>query len=165
MEWYHADLEKRHEALRAVPPRFKGRNIRDKIPECGANANGEDRKMAEWLADDVSSFPWRYTTTEVAYIVEGEADIVPNDGRKRVTARPGDVVTLPKGLSCTWYIKGKLKKRYKYVTDSNAYAYTNMHNDHPTVGSVHTGIPEILGAVDVNEHREFRGILEDERKF
>jgi len=121
-------------------------------------------RWTEWVAD-VSSFPWRYTTSEVAYIVEGEADILPNDGGEQVSVRQGDVVTLPKGLSCTWYIKGKLKKRYKYVTDANAYAYKNMENDHPTVGSVYSGIPEILGATNINEHRGFNGILDDERKF
>ncbi|NOU24000.1 MAG: cupin domain-containing protein [Methylotenera sp.] len=62
---------------------------------------------------EVSQFPWRFNTQEIAYILEGEVTITPNDGSAAVSFQAGDLVTFPAGLSCTWNIKKALRKHYQ----------------------------------------------------
>jgi len=46
---------------------------------------------------------------EVALILEGDADIVTDDGRT-LTVGPGDVLVTPKGSAGTWVIREKIAK-------------------------------------------------------
>lgn len=46
---------------------------------------------------------------EVALILEGDADIVTDDGRT-LTVGPGDVLVTPKGSAGTWMIREKIAK-------------------------------------------------------
>ncbi|MBD3244835.1 MAG: DUF861 domain-containing protein [Candidatus Moranbacteria bacterium] len=62
---------------------------------------------------ETSSFPWSYDEQESCYILEGEAEITPEDGEK-VVIKSGDFVVFPKGLKCTWDIKKPIKKHYKF---------------------------------------------------
>jgi uncharacterized cupin superfamily protein len=61
-----------------------------------------------WERDpDTWSFERPYD--EVALILEGDADIVTNDGRT-LTVGPGDVLVTPKGSAGTWVIRERLVK-------------------------------------------------------
>lgn len=60
----------------------------------------------------VSHFGWSYDDTEICYILEGCAKVQP-EGGEAVEFGPGDMVTFPKGMKCTWEIKKAVKKYYK----------------------------------------------------
>jgi uncharacterized cupin superfamily protein len=62
---------------------------------------------------EVSKFPWSFGTKEIAYILEGEVTVTPNDGSGPVSFQAGDLVTFPAGMSCTWDIKKALRKHYQ----------------------------------------------------
>ena len=62
---------------------------------------------------EVSQFPWSFGTQEIAYILEGEVTITPNDGSAAVNFQAGDLVTFPAGLSCTWNVKKALSNHYQ----------------------------------------------------
>jgi uncharacterized cupin superfamily protein len=61
---------------------------------------------------EASEFPWTYDEPETCYFLEGEVTVTGDDGE---TARvgPGDLVTFPQGLSCTWKITTAVKKHYR----------------------------------------------------
>lgn len=63
---------------------------------------------------EVSEFPWTYSSQEIAYILEGEVTVTPNDGSAAVSFGAGDLVTFPVGLSCTWHVKKALRKHYQF---------------------------------------------------
>ena len=51
-----------------------------------------------------SRFNWHYAEKETCYFLEGEVEIETETGGK-INIGKGDLVTFPKGLSCTWNIK------------------------------------------------------------
>lgn len=61
---------------------------------------------------EVSVFPWTYDAAEVAYVLEGEVVVTP-DGDEPVKLGPGDLVTFPAGMSCTWEVRKPLRKHYR----------------------------------------------------
>ena len=61
-------------------------------------------------------FPWTYEETETCYILEGEVVVTP-DGGPPVTIRAGDLVTFPKGMSCTWDIRKRIRKHYSFADE------------------------------------------------
>lgn len=62
---------------------------------------------------EISTFPWSYSSKEIAYILEGEVTVTPTDGEP-VSFAAGDLVTFDTGLSCTWQVKKALKKHYHF---------------------------------------------------
>lgn len=62
---------------------------------------------------EVSNFPWSYDRQETCYILEGEVTVTP-DGGEPVEIVAGDLVTFPKGMSCTWDISEDIKKHYNF---------------------------------------------------
>lgn len=62
---------------------------------------------------EVSEFPWSYGEAETCYFLEGDVVVIP-DGGKSVAMSKGDLVTFPKGMSCTWKINTAVKKHYKF---------------------------------------------------
>jgi len=62
---------------------------------------------------EVSTFPWTYDKQETCYILQGEVVVTP-DGGEPVEIVRGDLVTFPKGMSCTWEIKQDIKKHYNF---------------------------------------------------
>ena len=62
---------------------------------------------------EVSEFPWEYDVTETCYFLEGEAIVTPNDG-DAVKLLKYDLVTFPKGMTCTWKITKNVKKHYNF---------------------------------------------------
>ena len=62
---------------------------------------------------EVSEFPWTYSDRETCYFLEGDVVVTP-DGGEAVSMGQGDLVTFPKGMSCTWKINKAVKKHYKF---------------------------------------------------
>lgn len=62
---------------------------------------------------EVSTFPWQYSNTEIAYILEGEVTVTPKGGTP-VSFGVGDLVTFSTGLNCVWDVKKSLRKHYHF---------------------------------------------------
>jgi uncharacterized cupin superfamily protein len=62
---------------------------------------------------EVSEFPWTYDTEEICYLLEGKVLVTPQDGPP-VTFGQGDLVTFPRGVSCTWKILEDVRKHYRF---------------------------------------------------
>lgn len=73
-------------------------------------------KWATW-EKEVSVFPWVFPEQEIAYILEGECVITPENG-VAVKFGKGDLVTFPAGMKTSWEVKKPLHKHYKL--DGNA---------------------------------------------
>ena len=59
-----------------------------------------------------SEFPWSYNSTEQCLVLEGEVTVVTEEGESSIG--PGDLVTFPSGLSCTWKVSKVVKKHYTF---------------------------------------------------
>jgi uncharacterized protein len=62
---------------------------------------------------EISEFPWSYDEPECCYFLEGEAEVAP-DGGLPVRIGKGDLVTFPKGMSCTWKVLRNVRKHYRF---------------------------------------------------
>lgn len=62
---------------------------------------------------EVSRFDWHYDETEICYLLKGSVVVKAKDGRD-ARFGAGDLVTFPKGLSCTWDIKEPVRKHYNF---------------------------------------------------
>ncbi|WP_018985593.1 cupin domain-containing protein [Methylophilus methylotrophus] len=62
---------------------------------------------------EISIFPWQYSSTEIAYILEGEVTVTPKGGAP-VSFSAGDLVTFSSGLDCVWEVKKPLRKHYHF---------------------------------------------------
>lgn len=62
---------------------------------------------------EVSKFPWSYDAQETCYILEGEVVVTP-EGGEPVEIREGDLVTFPRGMSCTWDVRKPIRKHYTF---------------------------------------------------
>ena len=60
-----------------------------------------------------SQFPWTYSSTEQCLVIEGEVTVATESGE--VSFGPGDLVTFPAGLSCTWTVSKPVKKYYTFL--------------------------------------------------
>lgn len=71
--------------------------------------------VSQWpvWTKEVSVFPWQYDSTEIAYILEGEVTVTPDNGAA-VSFKACDLVTFSRGLSCTWTVKKPLRKHYYF---------------------------------------------------
>jgi uncharacterized protein len=70
------------------------------------------RDWPVWEKEE-SDFPWTYDETEECYILEGEFDIITDEGS--FTVVKDDFVTFHKGLSCRWIIRKRVKKHYNFL--------------------------------------------------
>ncbi|MGQ9920953.1 MAG: cupin domain-containing protein [Desulfobacca sp.] len=61
-----------------------------------------------------STFAWTYDAEETAYVLEGQVTVTCPDGQQ-VDLGPGDLVRFPRGLSCTWHVKKKIRKVYRFA--------------------------------------------------
>jgi len=59
-----------------------------------------------------SEFPWQYDVSETCYLLEGKVKVTTDE--EDVEFGAGDMVTFPKGLSCTWQVKEKVRKHYTF---------------------------------------------------
>ncbi len=62
---------------------------------------------------EVSTFPYFYDEQEMCYFLEGDVIVTP-DGGQPVSIGKGDLVTFPKGMSCTWDIRKPVRKHYQF---------------------------------------------------
>lgn len=84
------------EVKKATPEEIRKRNATSwPIWECG-----------------VSTFPWHYDDCETCYILEGQVTVKAAD--HSISFGPGDLVTFPKGLDCTWTVTQPVRKHYKF---------------------------------------------------
>ena len=71
--------------------------------------------IATWgiWTKEKSKFPWTYDATETCYFLEGDVVVTP-EGGEPVQVGKGDLVTFPRGMSCTWDIRTAVKKHYSF---------------------------------------------------
>jgi hypothetical protein len=62
---------------------------------------------------EASEFPWSYDERETCYFLEGDVVVTP-DGGAPVPMGKGDLVTFPRGMSCTWKIRKDVRKHYRF---------------------------------------------------
>ena len=62
---------------------------------------------------EASRFPWTYNDKETCYFIRGKAIVTPDGGEPQEFGR-GDLVTFPKGMSCTWEILEDVEKYYNF---------------------------------------------------
>lgn len=62
---------------------------------------------------EASEFPWSYDDTETCYFLKGEVEVTPAGGAP-VQMGAGDLVTFPRGMSCTWKIRKDVRKHYTF---------------------------------------------------
>jgi uncharacterized protein len=86
--------------------------IRVEKPDASKMATLGVKRWPIW-SKEVSTFPWDYSSQEIAYILEGEVTVTPIDGNP-VSFGAGDLVTFPAGLSCIWDVKKALRKHYQF---------------------------------------------------
>jgi len=74
-----------------------------------------ERKVFSWpiWEKEVSIFPWTYDTEETCYLLTGKVTVTTEDGNL-VHFGKGDLVTFPRGMSCTWDIQEDVKKHYQF---------------------------------------------------
>ncbi|NOZ55711.1 MAG: cupin domain-containing protein [Calditrichaeota bacterium] len=90
------------------------------MPEIKIERNPDTKKLEElgvfnwpiWEKEE-SEFPWTYSEQETCYFLEGEVVVTP-EGGEPVRVGKGDLVTFPKGMSCTWKIEKAVKKHYHF---------------------------------------------------
>jgi uncharacterized cupin superfamily protein len=71
-------------------------------------------RVASWpiWTKAVSAFDWHYEEPEMCYFLEGEVTVKTDRGE--VALRPGDLVSFPQGLSCTWRVIKSVRKHYRF---------------------------------------------------
>ena len=78
---------------------------------------GKLTKLGVWQwpiwTKEASEFPWIYDDSETCYFLEGDVVVTPADGDP-VEIGQGDLVTFPRGMSCTWKIRKDVKKHYVF---------------------------------------------------
>ncbi len=62
---------------------------------------------------EASEFPWYYDEQETCYFLEGEVVVTPENAAP-VKMGKGDLVTFPKGMSCTWKILKDVRKHFSF---------------------------------------------------
>ncbi len=72
----------------------------------------EVRQWPVWEKEE-SNFDWYYAEQETCYFLEGQVEIELEDGGS-VEIKEGDLAVFPKGLSCKWHIKKRVKKHYNF---------------------------------------------------
>lgn len=61
----------------------------------------------------VSTFPWHYDMEETCYILEGRVTV--ETAAEKAEIGPGDLVTFPVGLDCTWRVHEPIRKVYHFA--------------------------------------------------
>jgi uncharacterized cupin superfamily protein len=82
--------------------------------------NPDDKKLdslgvKKWpiWTKETSEFPWTYDSSETCYFLEGDVVVTSEDG-ERVSVGKGDLVTFPRGMSCTWKVLKPVRKHYSF---------------------------------------------------
>ncbi|MCP4604335.1 MAG: cupin domain-containing protein [Proteobacteria bacterium] len=72
-------------------------------------------KVKQWpiWTKEESEFPWTYDGSETCYFLEGSVVVTTEKG-EQVTMGAGDLVTFPRGMSCTWKVLKPVRKHYTF---------------------------------------------------
>ena len=83
-------------------------------PKVRKPTKDESEKAESWpiWEKEESEFPWEYDEQETCLILKGKAVVKTSDGDIEFGA--GDYVIFPEGLTCTWEIKERIRKHYKF---------------------------------------------------
>lgn len=75
----------------------------------------QELAVASWpiWTKEVSEFPWEYDAEECCYVLEGRVIVTPEGGAPAEIG-PGDLVTFPKGMRCTWRVDAPIRKHYTF---------------------------------------------------
>jgi uncharacterized cupin superfamily protein len=86
-----------------------------KVEKKPAEEHLKELGVFEWQiwTKEASEFPWSYDEPETCYFLEGDVIVTP-EGGEPVEMGKGDLVTFPKGMSCTWKIRSAVKKHYVF---------------------------------------------------
>jgi uncharacterized cupin superfamily protein len=79
----------------------------------------EAKTWGKWDSKNRKKFPFNYTAEERVLILEGSAEITPDDGSDVVKIGKGDQVTFHKGFKCKWKITKRMKKHYTVFKDDD----------------------------------------------
>jgi uncharacterized protein len=76
----------------------------------------DEMEITSWpiWEKEVSEFPWHYDEMETCYLLEGDVIVIPQGGSEPVRFGKGDLVTFPKGMSCTWKVLKPVRKHYRF---------------------------------------------------
>ncbi len=69
-------------------------------------------KWPTWESE-VKKFDWEYDDDETFFVHEGKVKVVTSDGEE-VEFGKGDLVTFLKGVKCTWDVKERIRKVYRF---------------------------------------------------
>lgn len=74
----------------------------------------ESMRVKSWpiWEKEPSTFDWSYDQTETCYFIEGNVTVKTPAGE--VSFGKGDLVTFPRGTSCTWHVKKAVRKHYRF---------------------------------------------------
>ena len=79
----------------------------------------EAKTWTKWDSKSRKKFPYNYTAEEQVLILEGSAELTPDDGSPPIVIGKGDQVTFHKGFKCKWKITKRMKKHYTVVQDGD----------------------------------------------
>lgn len=69
-------------------------------------------KWPTWESE-IKKFDWEYDDDETFFVHEGRVKVVTTDGEE-VEFGKGDLVRFPKGVKCTWDVKERIRKVYRF---------------------------------------------------
>jgi len=83
-------------------------------PKVKKQTLAEKQEAENWpiWEKEKSTFQWEYDEKETCFILKGKAVVNCPEGKVEFAA--GDYIVFPQGLKCTWEIKDKIKKHYKF---------------------------------------------------
>jgi len=61
---------------------------------------------------EAKTFDWQYDDREICFFLAGKVTV--KAGKQEVHFGTGDLVTFPKGLSCTWIVHEPVRKHYRF---------------------------------------------------
>jgi uncharacterized cupin superfamily protein len=88
-----------------------GQKMKPAVKKPTQDEQHEAQAWPTWEKEE-SIFPWEYDEQETCLILEGKAEVSCPEGKVEFEA--GDYVVFPVGLKCTWDIKKKIRKHYKF---------------------------------------------------
>mmetsp|Transcript_38891 Transcript_38891/g.44389 ORF Transcript_38891/g.44389 Transcript_38891/m.44389 type:complete len:174 (+) Transcript_38891:92-613(+) len=80
----------------------------------------EAKSWTKWDSKSRKKFPYKYTEEERILVLEGSAELTPDDGSDVVTISKGDQVTIHPGFDCKWKITKRIKKYFTVIAEEGA---------------------------------------------
>jgi len=84
--------------------------IRERPDEERLRELGVER-WSSWECEP-STFDWEYDSDETFYVHEGKVRVTYPGGS--IEFGPGDLVTFPRGMKCTWHVEKKISKVFTF---------------------------------------------------